>query len=274
MSPLSFCGSPVLLSFSVFDINIFAVLPDLLMIRLPPKMWLLRHRLPFVVCSVNTAKPPSLLIVSLVGLFSLSDFATLMYASTSFIWLTPLFVVCGVLLLLPYQKACRGLIRLDVCTKTSIYSRVMEITTGLRHIRALQSQEDYLGNVFQQLHAWQKVSYHQFAAERWFNLGLELIVFAAAMFIATLAVYSASTNSSPASIALAIFVLMRLNWNLGRFIKACNASSTHMSAMSASQTTIHCTSGELHLDTMTQSLSDVWPPQGNVLLQNLSAGYG
>lgn len=223
---------------------------------------------------MNTAKSHSLLILSLVGLFSLSDFAILVYASTLFMWLTPLLIACGVLLLLPYRRACREFIRLDVCTKTSIYSRVIETTTGLRHIRALQSQEDYLRDVFQQLHVWQKVAHCQFAAERWFDLGMELIVFTIAMFIATLAVYSASTNSSPASIALAVFILMRLNSKLSQFVRAWNASNTHMSAMSASQTIIHCTAGELDSETMTQSLPAVWPTQGNVLLQNVSAGYG
>ena len=149
----------------------------------------------------------------------------------------------------------------------------MEITTGLRHIRALQSQEAYLRDVFQQLHDWQNVSYHQFAAKRWFKLGLELIVLAAAMLIATQAIHSGTAGSSPASIALGLFILMRLNLRLSDFVTSCNACNTHMNAMSSSYTIIHRTAEEQCLETMTQPLPAVWPSQGDLLLQDVSAGY-
>lgn len=176
--------------------------------------------------------------------------------------------------MLPYQKARRGLISLEVRAKTSIQTRMMEITTGLRHIRAFGWQEHYLQDVFEQLHTWQKASFYQLAAERWFKLGVELIMVTTAMLIAIMAAHSASANSSPASIALAIFILMRPNFNFIDVATAWVAYSTHMSAILSSYNFIRSTPEELGVETMAEPLPAIWPSEGDLTVQELHAGYG
>ncbi|CRG84683.1 hypothetical protein PISL3812_01936 [Talaromyces islandicus] len=186
-------------------------------------------------------------------------------------YLTPLMPIVGFAVYLIqkfYLRTSRQLRQLDLETKSPLYTQFTETTIGLTTIRAFGWQQ-YLHDEHQKLlQASQRPFFTLFVIQRWLILVLDLLVAGIAIMLCLLAVFV--PNIGP--IGVSLISLVTFSQQLGELVNFWTSMETSIGAITRIRGFQKDVPNE-NLPSEDQIPSSVWPPEGQVVLHDVSAGY-
>lgn len=185
---------------------------------------------------------------------------------------THFFVATAIILQEFYRRAFQQLSILEIETKSTVYSQILEITTGLSHIRAFQWQESFASDCYQKLGLWQRASYFRCLIQRWFKLTLESLIVIAALLVTNIAIGN-SGSGNQAHVALAAYILMHLGRNTCHAAEGWIELDTKLAGLARTSKFIESMPTERDVDALEIELPETWPHRGELYLSNVHAGY-
>lgn len=194
------------------------------------------------------------------------------FAGVDFAVATQSFIATAIILQQFYRRAFQRLTVLEIEAKSTVYSQILEITTGLSHIRAFQWQERFTADCCHKLGSWQRASYFRFLIQRWFELSLESLIVFAALLVTNIAV-SKSGSGNQAHVAMAAFILMHLGRNACRAAEDWIELDTKLTSLARTSEFIESMPTERNVDSPEIELPESWPHRGELCLSNVDAGY-
>lgn len=170
-----------------------------------------------------------------------------------------------------YLRTSRQMRHLDLEGQTPLYTHFTETTTGLRHIRSLGRQQEFLRTGLEKLDISQKPYYYMMTIQRWLSLVLDLLVLVVAVFLETLALYLRDGTSQGAT-GLALLNLVSFAQVLQEGVIAWTAFETSIGVIWRLKTLMEQTPLE---DTPTppDSLPPNWPAHGELKMSDVVLSY-
>lgn len=192
------------------------------------------------------------------------------FAGAEFAIATQLFVATAIILQQFYRRIFGQAALLEMEAKSALYSQILEMTTGLSHIRAFQWQQNFKSDAFQKLELWQRASYFLLSLQRWFTLSMEMLIIIAALLVTSTAV-STSDSGNPSRIAIATFILMHLGRNTCRGVEDFIELDIKITGITRMSDFIDSLPPELDNNASTVKIPAKWPSLGELCFTNVNA---
>lgn len=170
-----------------------------------------------------------------------------------------------------YLKTSRQMRHLDLEGQTPLYTHFTETTTGLRHIRSLGRQHEFLRTGLEKLDTSQKPYYYMMSIQQWLGLVLDLLVLVVAVVLETLALYMHDGTSQGAT-GLALLNLVSFAQLLQDGVLAWTAFETSIGVIWRLKRLMETTPLE-DIPTSPDSLPPNWPTHGELNMSDVVVSY-
>jgi ATP-binding cassette subfamily C (CFTR/MRP) protein 1 len=170
-----------------------------------------------------------------------------------------------------YLRTSRQLRFLDLESKSSLYSQLLESLSGLTTIRAFGWQRESELQNFKFLDVSQKPYYLLLSIQRWLNFTIDMIVTGMA-FVLIILVVELRGLVSPGFTGIALLNVMTFNYSLKAVINAWTSLETSIGSVSRIRTFAASTESEDKPEECQQPPKD-WPNKGSIEIRGLSASY-
>lgn len=182
------------------------------------------------------------------------------------------FVAAAIYLIqLYYLRTSRQVRLLDIEAKAPLYTHFLESVKGIMTIRAFSWQSRFKDQSLALLNESQKPFYMLYCIQQWLTLVLDLLVAAIAVILVATAT-SITGKYSPASIGVALNMVLTFNQALTQAIKSWILLETSIGAVSRTQSYVQDTPSENN-SVLQPAPEDNWPSKGEVVFDSVQAGY-
>lgn len=172
---------------------------------------------------------------------------------------------------LVYLRTSRQLRILDLEAGTPLCKQVIEMSSGLEHIRAFHWEEEFLRQSFELVDMSQKPHYYMSSLQRWLTLVLDSINMILVLVLVVFAVFwDHSTTTS--GIGLGFMGLLRLGEGLEFFVTIWTKMEMYMGTIARLRTFEQQTPQEVD-DPRRVRVPASWPEQGVIEFKDVSATY-
>ncbi|KAI9745550.1 MAG: hypothetical protein M1818_001084 [Claussenomyces sp. TS43310] len=172
-----------------------------------------------------------------------------------------------------YLRTSRQVRLLDIEAKAPLYTHFLETIQGISSIRAFHWESKFQDQSINLLNQSQNPVYMLYCIQQWLTLVLDLAVGAIAVIVVAM-ITSMKDRFNPASIGVALNLLLTFNQALTQVIKMWTMTETSIGAVSRVEHFIKNTpSEERSLLRQTRITPQEWPIFGGIKFENLSAGY-
>lgn len=169
-----------------------------------------------------------------------------------------------------YLHTSRQIRHLELESHTPLYTQFLELSTGLRHIRAFGWEEKLLAESFKLIDISQKPFYTLYTIQRWLGFALDCMSGVLAIVLAAIAVHMPQSTSQ-AALGLAFVQIIGIATILEALIDAWTKLETSLGSLLR----VHLFSVETPVESRdtTAKLPDVWPQQGKIEFEEVTARY-
>ena len=190
------------------------------------------------------------------------------YAAVSFpLWFLALYLIQKF-----YLRTSRQLRFLDIEAKAPLYTQFSETLAGLTTVRAFGWQRALVKKNRWLLDMSQRPFYLLFAAQRWLQLVLDLVVAAVATMLMVLVV-ELRGQISGAYVGIAMLNVILFSQHLKLLLQYWTMLETHIGAITRVKNFVKCTPPEEEDPEKKATVSPSWPEQGAVEFKSVSASY-
>lgn len=171
-----------------------------------------------------------------------------------------------------YLRTSRQIRHMDLEYKAPLYTAFTETLAGLATVRAFAWQESLTINYLQLLDASQKAYYLMFCLQRWLNVVLDLFTAGLAVLLVGIAL-NLPGSTTKGAIGLAMVNLIDLNTSLNSLIMSWTNLEISLGALARLKSFIERTPKEAQDETDCQTRPEGWPARGEVVFEDVTAGY-
>lgn len=171
-----------------------------------------------------------------------------------------------------YLRTSRQLRVHELEAKTPLFTKFLETSRGIQHIRAFKWQEDFTLQMQDLLDHSLIPYYSLFCVQRWLTLVLDLIVCGVATILVSLAVeYRAETSGN--AVGLSMLSLITFSGSLGSLLESWVDLEVSLGAVARIKAFCLGTPQEEENSGNDDSIPDNWPATGRIEFRGVSASY-
>lgn len=170
-----------------------------------------------------------------------------------------------------YLKTSRQIRHLDLESQTPLYTHFTETTAGIRHIRSMGRQHEYLRAGLEKLDTSQKPYYYMMTIQRWLALVLDLVVVVIAVVLESFALYVKSGRSQSGT-GLALVNLIGFAQLLQAGVISWTGFETSIGVVARLNSLMRTTPIEDD-PSPPDSLPPNWPTNGELQMSNVALSY-
>lgn len=169
-----------------------------------------------------------------------------------------------------YLRTSRQMRHLELEAHTPLYTEFLEISSGLRHIRAFGWEEEFLKESYKLIDTSQKPFYMLYSVQRWLGFVLDCMSGVLAIGLVVIGIRMPQSTSQ-AGLGLAFMQIIAIGPTLDAFINAWTRLETSLGSLLR----IHLFNNETPVeprDTLTK-LPREWPQEGKIEFEDVTARY-
>ncbi len=169
-----------------------------------------------------------------------------------------------------YLRTSRQIRHLELEAHTPLYTEFLEISSGLRHIRAFGWEEEFLKESYKLIDTSQKPFYMLYSIQRWLGFVLDCMSGVLAIGLVVIGIRMPQSTSQ-AGLGLAFMQIIAIGPTLDAFINAWTRLETSLGSLLR----IHLFNNETPVeprDTLTK-LPREWPQEGKIEFEDVTARY-
>ncbi|KAJ6785127.1 hypothetical protein PWT90_07569 [Aphanocladium album] len=169
-----------------------------------------------------------------------------------------------------YLRTSRQVRHLELEAHTPLYTQFLEISSGLRHIRAFKWEEAILAESFKLIDSSQKPFYMLYTIQRWLSFVLDCMSTLLAIILAAIAIHIPNSTSQ-AAIGLGFMQVITVATTSEQTIDAWTRLETSLGSLLR----VHLFNIETPLEPQETlaKLPDVWPQAGKIEFEEVTARY-
>lgn len=211
------------------------------------------------------------LLTQALGFFLLMTDIGIIAAGATYVAITiPFIFACLYILQNFYLRTSRQMRRLDLESKTPLYTLFTEMTAGLAHIRSFKWQ--YLSQSLHALDYSQKPFYYMFCIQRWLNLVSDLFVLGIATILVSIALCVQNTTSQNA-IGLALLTVIQFGDSVTALINTWINMETSLGAVARIRSFVQDTPSEEDGTSAGTALPSGCLKRGEIEMVDVTATY-
>jgi ATP-binding cassette subfamily C (CFTR/MRP) protein 1 len=170
-----------------------------------------------------------------------------------------------------YLRTARQLRLLDIEAKAPLFSMFLEVLSGLVTIRAYGWEEEFDRRHLEVLGVSQRPSYLLFCVQRWLNLVLDLVVWAIAIIVVTIATKTKGTLD-PGLVGIALVNIINFGISIKQLISNWTILEVSIGAVARVRTFVVETESEHRLKE-SRMPPPAWPEEGSLEFSDITATY-